>query len=277
MIGMSAEFSLLLPVYHGDDAAFLRRSFSSAVEEQTLRPSEVVVVQDGPVGPALAAELERIRETSPVPVTHVRLETNQGLAEALTHGLRACRHDLVARMDADDIALPGRFAAQIPVMVDRRLDILGTGMYEFQNDPQQVSGRRQPPVGQERIERYARFHDPFNHPTVVYRRAAVEQAGGYQSMGLMEDYWLFARMIAAGARVDNLSDPLVLYRVGAGAYARRGGIAQLRAEIALQREFRRTGFTTPAQAARNVLIRAGYRLVPVAMRRLAYRRLIAQG
>ncbi len=78
----------------------------------------------------------------------------------------------------------------------------------------------------------ARFRDPFNHPTVVYRRRAVVAAGGYQHLNKMEDYWLFVRMIQDGARVANLAEPLVLYRVGAGAYQRRGGTAMLRTELA---------------------------------------------
>jgi hypothetical protein len=91
----------------------------------------------------------------------------------------------------------------------------------------------------------------------------------------MEDYLLWAKMIVAGARVANVAEPLVAYRVGAGAYARRGGTAQLKAEVALQRRFRRLGFTTRAQFVRNVAVRGGYRLVPESIRRTAYRRIVA--
>ena len=136
---------------------------------------------------------------------------------------------------------------------------------------------RTPPVGEEHIRRYARFHDPFNHPTVVYRREAVRRAGGYVALGLMEDYWLFARMLAAGTRAENLPEPLVKYRVGAGAYERRGGIAQLRAELRLQRMMRRAGITSPAELVRNVVVRGGYRLVPVGLRTVAYRTLLQRG
>jgi hypothetical protein len=75
--------------------------------------------------------------------------------------------------------------------------------------------------------------------------------------------------------VANVAEPLLRYRVGAGAYARRGGLAQLRTEIALQRKFRAFRFTTRGQFVRNVLVRGGYRLVPERVRRLAYRRVIA--
>ena len=63
-------------------------------------------------------------------------------------------------------------------------------------------------------------------------------------MALMEDYLLFARMVDAGARPANLAEPLVCYRVGAGAYARRGGRELLRSELAVQRRFRQLGITT---------------------------------
>jgi hypothetical protein len=120
-----------------------------------------------------------------------------------------------------------------------------------------------------------RFRDPFNHPTVVYRRSAVQAAGGYSDMALMEDYLLFTRMVAGGARPGNLAEPLVCYRVGAGAYARRGGTRLLRSELSLQRRLRRLGITTRRQYLRNVVVRGGYRMVPEPVRRTAYRALIA--
>lgn len=271
-----SEFSLLMSVYSGDDAAHFRRAFLSAVHEQTRRPSQVVLVQDGPVPDDLALEISRRISESPVETTFHVFERNAGLASALSTGLGLARFDVVARMDADDISLPERFERQLPE-IEAGADLVGTGMLEFLDDIGSIVGRRVPPSGQERIASYARFHDPFSHPTVVYRRAAVEAAGGYQPMGLMEDYWLFARMIQSGATVANLTEPLVMYRVGAGAYARRGGFAQLRSELALQRAFRRIGFTTPMQYLRNVAVRGAYRFVPVGVRKIAYRRFIARG
>jgi hypothetical protein len=82
-------------------------------------------------------------------------------------------------------------------------------------------------------------------------------------------------MLDAGARPANLAEPLVCYRVGAGAYARRGGRRLLRSELAVQRRFRQLGITTRRQYVRNVVVRGGYRLVPEALRMHAYRALIA--
>lgn len=268
------QFAVLLPVYHRDRPDFLRAAFTSAVDDQTRRPDQVVIVRDGPVPAELARCVAELAADSPVPVTLVELEQNLGLGVALDAGLAASEYDVVARMDADDVSLPHRFEVQLP-LIEAGAEIVGAGLLEFECDPGDSFERRTPPCEPEEIARYARFHDPFNHPTVVYRRSAVVAAGGYQDFPLMEDYWLFARMIAGGARVVNVAEPLVYYRIGAGAYARRGGSALLRSELRLQRQLHQHGFTSRGQYYRNVIMRGGYRLVPQWVRRVVYRRVIA--
>ena len=275
--GAKEPFSLLIAIYAGDRPEFFAHAFTSTVNNQTRRPDEVVVVQDGPIPPELSDCLNALIATSPVPVVHVTLPDNLGLGPALVAGLARCSYDVVARMDADDVSEPTRFAEQLPLL-EAGADIVGTGLREFVHDPADPAdllGTRTPPTDPGQIARSARFHDPFNHPTVVYRRRAVQAAGGYQDLPLMEDYLLFARMIAAGARPANLAQPLVNYRVGAGAYARRGGLKLLRSELSLQRRLRRLGFTTPLQYGRNLVVRGGYRLIPEGLRRVAYRAMIA--
>jgi Glycosyl transferase family 2 len=268
------QLSLLLPVWAGDRPDFLVEAFRSSVQEQTRRPDQVVIVRDGPVGAALAAQITELAESSPVPVSVVELERNVGLGPALDAGLSACKHDVVARMDADDISLPHRFAVQMPI-IEAGADLVGSGLLEFGVHADDVVGSRTPPTEPADIRARARFANPFNHPTVLYRRDRVTAVGGYTDFALMEDYLLWAKMIVAGARVANVAEPLVKYRVGDGAYARRGGLRQLRTEIALQRRFRALGFTTRAQFVRNLVVRGGYRLVPERLRRSAYRLLIA--
>ena len=267
-------FSLLMPVYAGDRADFLRRAFTSSVRDQSRPPAEVVLVQDGPVPPDIAACLDELVAQSAVAVQRVVLPENLGLARALEAGLERCSHDVVARMDADDVSLPQRFALQLPE-IEAGADLVGAALLEIGEGEHDVVGRRIPPTSPEVIARTARLHDPFNHPTVVYRRSAVAAAGGYEHLPLMEDYWLFARMIANGAKVTNRPEPLLMYRVGAGAYARRGGTALLRAEVALQTRLLRSGFITRQEYVRNVAMRGAYRLVPSAVRRPAYRLLVA--
>jgi glycosyltransferase involved in cell wall biosynthesis len=266
---MHEPFSLLVSVYDGDRADHIRRAFRSAVDDQTVPPDQVVIVQDGPVPDELARCLAELAAASPVPVTLVPLERNLGLGPALDRGIAAAWYDVVARMDADDVAMPHRFEVELPLIRDA--DLVGAGLLEFVEDTDDIVGQRIPPTDPDRIRRYARLADPFNHPTVVYRRQAVLAAGGYGDLPLMEDYALFARMIGNGARVVNVAEPLVFYRVGSTAFKRRGGARLLRSELRLQRAFRRDGFTSAPEYIRNVLLRGGYRLIPWWLRRAVYR------
>jgi len=270
---MHEPFSLLVSVYDGDRPDYLRRAFRSAVDDQTVRPDQAIIIRDGPVRDELAGCLDELRCSSPVPVTFIPLERNGGLGPALDRGVAASWFDVIARQDADDVSMPHRFEVELPLIQDA--DIVGAGLLEFVNDIDDIIGQRIPPTDPAQIQRYARMHDPFNHPTVVYRRRAVLAAGGYGELPLMEDYALFARMLAGGARAINVPEPLVYYRVGPEAFKRRGGTGLLRSELRLQREFRREGFTSTAEYVRNVAVRGGYRLIPWWCRRAVYRPMVA--
>jgi len=268
-----ARFSVLLPVYAGDTASFFRRAIASVTADQTLRPDELVIVVDGPVGAATREVLDAAgagRITAGVPVTIVALPENVGLARALNRGLDACAHPVVARADADDISLPHRFERQVPLVAHGGIDLVSSAITEFHDDEAEPGLVRAYPTDHDAISALARFRDPFNHPAVVYRRDSIDAAGGYRHLDKMEDYWLFVRMINAGATVANVAEPLVLYRVGAGAYERRGGWTLLRSELKLQRWMRQIGFTTTRQWARNIAVRGGWRVVPTSLRRRVY-------
>jgi len=276
----SPPFSVLLPVYAGDRSDWLRRAFASITEEQELPPNEVLLVRDGPVPEDLEQTITELRQNSVVPVQYVPLPRNLRLAGALREGLGHCSYELVARADADDICFPDRFARQIPAMAD--YDLLGSAMVEFTDEadvsPARTDGgraARSRPETPKEIRAYAAFHNPFNHPSIVFRKSAVLSAGGYQNMPLMEDYWLFVRMIANGARVGNLSEALVAYRVGEQLFERRGGLRALRSDLRFQRRTHALGITTRSQYLRNLLLRAGYRLAPGRVRAWGYDRFVA--
>lgn len=265
------SFSVLLPVYIGDHAEHFAEAVRSVTADQELRPTELVITCDGEVSQAVDDVLRRIEQvTDGVPTRVVRLPENVGLARALEAGLAECANEIVARSDADDISVPERFALQIPALVDGGLDMVGAAIQEFDSSGA-IGVVRTMPQTQEEILAAAALRDPFNHPTVVYRKTAVAAAGGYEHLNKMEDYWLFARMLHTGARVANLPDVLVRYRVDEGAYQRRGGLEMLRSEWTLQRQLLTLGFVGRGTFLRNVAVRCGYRLIPTAIRQRAYR------
>ena len=262
----AANFSVLLPVYAGDQPEFFFRAVSSATREQELRPRQLVVVCDGPVPEEISEFLHRAargEETEVLGNTDVRvvrLKDNMGLANALNIGLAHCSYEIVARVDADDIPL-----------VEDGLGLLGSAIQEFSDDEAEAGMVRNMPASEEEIRRVISYRSPFAHPSVVYRKSAVESVGGYEHLQLMEDYLLFARMVAAGVPCANVPEVLVRYRVGSGAYKRRGGAQMLRSEMRLQNLFLNEGIVSKAQYSRNLAIRGAYRLIPTQLRQTLYR------
>jgi glycosyltransferase involved in cell wall biosynthesis len=263
---VSSDFTLLLPVYHGDRLDFLREAYRCAVIDQILQPTHVVIVRDGPVSEDVDAFLDTVESEG---ATVVRLSENGGLSAALNAGLDVVTTEIVARADADDICLPRRFSTQIP-MIQQGLDVVGSAIEEFETNPDApgvVRPRRTDPGG---LAKFARFETPLFHPTVTFRKSAVLAVGGYPELPYLEDYLLWSRMIVAGKRLGNSPEVLVRFRSGAGSYARRGGTRLLRSEIELQKQFLHTGFTTRTQFVRNVVLRGAYRLTPQWIRRTVY-------
>ncbi len=228
-------------------------------------------MQDGPVPDALAAAIADLVAGSPVPVEHLVLGRQRRARPGPGRGLAACAHEIVARMDADDVSLPTRFEAQLP-LVEAGADIVGTGLLEFGSSPEDVVGRRTPPTDPDEIRRVIRFRDPFNHPTVVYRRSAVLAAGGYTDMALMEDYLLFARMVAGGRPAGQPRRAAGLLP-GRGRRLRPAGWAAAAALGAGRAaDASASSGSPPARStSATCVVRGGYRLVPERLRTVAYR------
>ena len=270
-----APFSVLMPLWGGDDPDWAARAIASATLAQQLRPDLLVLSVDGPL-PALLEELvARVGAGEFGQALVLRHDAHRGIAPTLQDGLRAAPTELVARADADDICRPERFALQIPRMARDDLDLLGSAMREFSDRvPPGKGPLRERPLTQQDIEEYLPHHAPFHHPTVVLRRSTTLAVGGYRDLPLLEDYWLWERMMLGGARMANLPEVLVDYRVDEALFARRGGVRLLASDLRLQRMMLADRVTTPVQFLRNVVLRAGYRLAPGWVRRLGYRRFV---
>lgn len=269
----SPGLTVLLPVYWRDDPVHTRLALESVIV-QTVAPHEVLIIKDGPVTDAVERELRALAERHPTIIRGLQLPENRGLGYALSIGVKEATNEIIARMDADDLADPTRFQKQLDVMTrDSNLSLVGAQIREFSHTPGDLALSRRVPIDQVDILRYAKWRNPFNHMSVMYRRTAVLDAGNYQSAPQFEDYHLWVRMLMAGDRVRNLNDVLVDVRTHDLA-KRRGGRAYLRSEIQFRKDLAAWGFITPFEGFISATMAAGIRMAPSELRQLVYARLL---
>lgn len=227
------KFSVSMCVYGKDDPQFFRAAVESILN-QTVTPSEVVLVVDGPVPEELDAV---IRGFEAMPIFRVvRFTENQGHGNARRAGLAACSNELVALMDADDLSAPDRFQKQLAKFAgDPSLDIVGGMITEFVGEPDNVVARRDVPLEDQDIKQYMKKRCPMNQVTVMFKKTSVDQVGGFIDWYCDEDYYLWLRMTLAEMQFGNVPDVLVNVRVGEEMYQRRGGKKYFLSEAKLQK------------------------------------------
>lgn len=265
------KFSVLISIYHKEAPDFFNQAMESLWDKQTLRPSEIVLVEDGQLTAELYEAIAIWEEKLKGILKIVPLETNQGLGKALNTGLQHCQYEYIARMDTDDVCAPDRFEKQIAFLKNNHeIDIIGGQIDEFEKEIGDLSVSRKLPITHEDLLAFAKKRCPFNHPTVIYRKSAVEKAGGYQDDFLYEDYALWVRMICNGARIANLNDVVLHMRAGDAMFARRGGFKYAKSEISAQLNFYKMGFLSLLELTRNIVLRVPVRLMPNGLRVWVY-------
>ena len=188
------KFSVLMSVYRNDNPKDFQSAFKSISDLQTLKPSEIVLVVDGPIGERLNMAIEDFEKNCPC-LKVLRLKENVGLGKALSLGLAEVSYELVARMDADDLSVPDRFKKQIVYMQNHPdCDLLGGQITEFIEEPWNKVGKRIVPCEDVEIAAWMKKRCPFNHMTVMFRKSSVLRAGNYLDWHYNEDYYLWIRI-----------------------------------------------------------------------------------
>lgn len=267
------KFSVLLSIYHKEKPEHFNRCMWSIWEKQTIKPNEIVLVQDGPLDRGLYNAINIWKEKLGDKLNIIPLKENVGLGDALNIGLDHCSFELVARMDTDDIALPNRFEKQLEVFKNSDVDICGSWISEFDNDENEIISYRKSPEFYNEIINFAKKRNPVNHPAVMYKKSSVEKAGGYKRMIWFEDYYLWVRMMLNGAKFYNIQETLVNMRAGYGQLERRSGFKYARSEFVFQQELLRLGFINYIEFIRNVFIRFFARIVPKTFVKMIYKML----
>ena len=268
------NYSVLMSVYHKEKPEYLRQAIES-IQAQTLSTNDFVLVCDGPLNEPLDSVIAAKQQEMGESLNVVRLAKNGGLGNALNEGIKHCKNELVARMDSDDIAYPDRCEKQIAVFnIHSEVSICSGIVEEFTTDPHTVDTRRVPPETNAEIVEFAKKRNPFNHPCVMYKKSAVEAVGSYQDFYLLEDYYLWLRMLMAGYQGYNIQEPLLHMRAGSDMYLRRAGWKYAKTQAKLFKFMKQQGFIGEGQYIKSCVIRSGSALAPNWLRTFMFERVL---
>lgn len=266
-----SNISVLLPVAATSDPYGLHRAHRSIIE-QTTPPAQVILLTNQSLPEDIETAVSDLVDTHPAS-RHEHFPDVPGLGGVLQAGLKKRTEPFVARMDADDTAEPERFAEQLSVLEETKADIVGSHLAEFSDNPENTERTREVPTSHDEIVEWMPWRCPMNHPTTMFDREAILDAGGYRDFPMMEDWDLWARCLAAGLRFHNLDKTLVRAEVS-DLVVRRGGLDYAKAEIRMARELRELNIASIKDTLRHLCIRIPPRLLPQRIREGIYQSIL---
>lgn len=268
------KYSVLMTVYKEDIPAYFELSLMSMVN-QTKKPDEIVLVKDGPVPLSIQEVIDKIDTKYPNLIVQVSLPENIGLGLALNEGIKKSKNELLARMDSDDISRPTRCEKQVKEFEkNSNLDIIGCPVKEFSGDITNIVGERNVPLSNDDIYRFAKKRDPFNHPTVMYRKSKVLEVGGYSDLRKNQDTDLWIKMLSNGAFCKNLSEYLVYFRFDENTYEKRKNWLNTKLLIKIRWNAFKAGFCTFYDFIIVAMAQIGIYILPTSFQKFIYSKIL---
>lgn len=237
------QYSVLMSLYKKENPEWFRLAVQSMLD-QTVPPDEIVIVEDGPLPDDLECVVRAFEENNRNLFKIIRNPVNQGLGIALNCGLKECRNEIVARMDTDDISFPDRCEKEIQCLEqESEIVLVGSWVDEFIDDPHNIISTRKVPCEHDEIRKFAKRRNPFNHPTVIFRKSIIEKLGGYSDYRYGQDYELFGRIIIMGYRVKNIPQSLLWFRRNVNTSKRRKNRESIQCYLKTIRKFQMLGLS----------------------------------
>lgn len=252
------KFSVILPVYKKNSYIEFKKSILSIIY-QNVMPSEILIIYDGPVSFKIKNFVEKLKKKLPIIVTIIVNPINVGLGKSLAKAVRLAKFNIVARMDADDESNKLRFYYQLKIMKKDKPDVLGSNLLELYKKDTKI---RLNPSSNFKIRKYLFFRNPFNHPTVMFKKHSVIKAGNYQNVSYYEDYYLWIRMSFFNFKFMNLNKILCTSTVNNNFISRRSGFKYYKNYLVFLYKCKKINFYNFASILFLAFIRSAVFLLP---------------
>ena len=213
---------MLMSVYKSEEPTFFNRALQSVWDDQIVKPIQIVLVEDGPLGDGLRAVVDQWKEKLGDTMTVLVNEENIGLTKSLNKGISVVKGELIARMDSDDISLPERFELQERFFKEHPdIDIIGGSLREFDDNNPELRVRHYPLTHDEAVK-YICKASPLAHPTVMMRRRIFDSGLRYnEKYRMSQDIALWFDAIISGYRIANLPEVTINFRSLGDVFKRR--------------------------------------------------------
>lgn len=199
------KISVVMSVYNGE--RYLKEAIESILS-QTFSDFEFVIINDGSDDNS-----ENIIKTFDDKRIQYFPKEHSGLINSLNFGLEKARGEFIARFDSDDVSLPNRLEKQFNFLVQNPENVLvGTHAIKINESGENTGEFIYPPISWKEIKKYSLRHNPFIHPTVMFRKDVLEKVGNYRNFKYAEDYELWTRLIYKYP-CANLPEKLLKYRI----------------------------------------------------------------
>lgn len=219
-------FSVLLSVYMKERPEYLKQALESIWANQTLKPDQIVLVEDGPLPDSLEEIVQgskfKVQREGHTAFTVVKLPANGGLTKALNEGLKYVTSDLIARMDSDDISEPHRFERQVAYLESHPdVDIISGSLQEFDAEHECLNVRYYPQTHEECVKFIVKAC-PLAHPSVMMRKRIFDEGLKYDERYRMsQDIKLWYDAVLADYRLGNIPEVTLFFRREGDVFRRR--------------------------------------------------------
>ena len=216
------SISVLMSVYKSEKADYLARALRSVWTDQTLKPDEIVLVEDGPLGDELIRVIIDWKSLLRERLVLLRNDCNLGLTKSLNKGLSVVKSDFIARMDSDDISHPLRFERQVRYLKEHpEVSVLGGALQEFDAEHEDL-GIRHYPLTNKDVKSSICKASPLAHPTVMMRRFIFDNGLRYdERYRTSQDLALWYDVLCKGYQIGNIKDVTIYFRREGDVFKRR--------------------------------------------------------